>query len=164
MGWLFGPELRLHPACIKDAQRSGAAAKRGWCHTPKINGMEATPAASSAPRALERRHGKWTQAECDYAMLLIEHFTSGRLPGLLGGESLRTTLSECLACTPMRVTKKLSSTHAIGKCVFKLRGSLTNDERQALDAARRAFWRLSSLEGGRPVNLYLRRRFCPLIG
>ena len=39
----------------------------------------------------------------------------------------------------MRVTKKLSSTHAIGKCVFKLRGSLTNDERQALDAARRAF-------------------------
>ena len=117
--------------------------------------MEATPAASSAPRALERRHGKWTQAECDYAMLLIEHFTSGRLPGLLGGESLRTTLSECLACTPMRVTKKLSSTHAIGKCVFKLRGSLTNDERQALDAARRAF--LASVEprrrpSGEPVS------------
>ena len=79
--------------------------------------METAP-----PRALERRHGKWTQAECDYAMLLIAHFTSGRLPGLLGGESLRTTLSECLACTPMRVTKKLSSTHAIGKCCFKLRG------------------------------------------
>ena len=51
--------------------------------------------------------------------------------------------------------KKLSSTHAIGKCVFKLRGSLTNDERQALDAARRAF--LASVEprrrpSGEPVS------------
>jgi len=111
--------------------------------------METAP-----PRALERRHGKWTQAECDYAMLLIAHFTSGRLPGLLGGESLRTTLSECLACTPMRVTKKLSSTHAIGKCCFKLRGALSLEEKQALDAARGSF--LVSVEprrrpGGEPA-------------
>ncbi|KAH8096140.1 glycosyl transferase [Aureococcus anophagefferens] len=79
----------------------------------------------------ERRQGKWTTQECDYAMLLIEHFTSGSLPGLLGGESLRSTLSECLMCTPMRVTKKLSSTHAIGKCCFKKKGDLGPGDRAA---------------------------------
>ena len=77
-------------------------------------------------------------------MLLIEHFTSGRLPGLMGGESLRSSLSECLMCTPMRVTKKLSSTHAIGKCCFKKQGSLSPLERAELDESRRAF--LQSVE------------------
>lgn len=100
--------------------------------------------------AYERRQGKWTTQECDYAMLLIEHFTSGSLPGLLGGESLRSTLSECLMCTPMRVTKKLSSTHAIGKCCFKKKGDLGPGDRAALDAARLAF--LASVEKpGRPA-------------
>jgi len=87
----------------------------------------------------ERRQGKWTQAECNYAMLLIEHFTSGRLPGCAGGESLRTTLSECLMCTPMRITKKLSATHAIGKCCFKKKGELNAKERVELEASRAAF-------------------------
>jgi len=72
-------------------------------------------------------------------MLLIEHFTSGRLPGCSGGESLRTTLSECLMCTPMRITKKLSATHAIGKCCFKKKGELSAKERVKLEEARRAF-------------------------
>lgn len=94
-----------------------------------------------SPNSESRRQGKWTTEECEYCMLLIEHFTTGRLPGLLGGESLRSTLSECLRCTPMRVTKKLSATHAIGKCCFKKSGSLDGDERSSLDGARRAFLR-----------------------
>ena len=43
------------------------------------------------------RRGKWTQPECDYAAVIIEYFTDGRLPGLYGGESLRATLSELSA-------------------------------------------------------------------
>ena len=101
-------------------------------------------------RLIDRRQGKWTQAECEYAMLLIEHFTSGRLPGCAGGESLRTTLSECLTCTPMRITKKLSSTHAIGKCCFKKKGELTAKERVELEASRARF--IASVEK-RPARL-----------
>jgi len=90
------------------------------------------------------RRGKWTQPECDYAAAVIEHFSSGRLPGLSGGESLRATLSELLGCAPMRITKKLSSTRAHGKQCFKKRGELAARERVALEAARARF--LASLE------------------
>mmetsp|Transcript_6302 Transcript_6302/g.18623 ORF Transcript_6302/g.18623 Transcript_6302/m.18623 type:complete len:406 (+) Transcript_6302:318-1535(+) len=92
------------------------------------------------------RRGKWTQPECDYAAAVIEHFSSGRLPGLSGGESLRATLSELLGCAPMRITKKLSSTRAHGKQCFKKRGELAARERVALEAARARF--LASLEPG----------------
>lgn len=59
----------------------------------------------------------------------------------------------------MRVTKKLSATHAIGKCCFKKRGELLASERGELDEARRAF--LASVEprrrpsgsGGQPATM-----------
>lgn len=118
----------------------------GWLG--EASGSGSTAAAVNGGKAgassFERRQGKWTRAECEYAMLLIEHFTSGRLPGCSGGESLRTTLSECLMCTPMRITKKLSATHAIGKCCFKKKGELKAKERVDLEAARHAF--LASVE------------------
>lgn len=47
-------------------------------------------------------------------------------------------------CTPMRITKKLSATHAIGKCCFKKKGELSAKERVNLEAARHAF--LASVE------------------
>jgi hypothetical protein len=85
-------------------------------------------------------------SRCEYASLLLEHFRTGRLPGCSGGESLRTTLAECLQCTPMcvasskgRITKKLSSTHALGKSCFKKKGELTAQERVELESAREAF-------------------------
>ncbi|KAJ1450602.1 hypothetical protein M885DRAFT_532052 [Pelagophyceae sp. CCMP2097] len=101
-------------------------------------------AAKPTAEKFERRQGKWTRPECEYAAILIEHFTSGRLPGCAGGESLRTTLAECLMCTPMRITKKLSSTHAIGKSCFKKKGELSARERVSLDQARASF--LASVE------------------
>ena len=54
--------------------------------------MEATPAASSAPRALERRHGKWTQAECDYAMPTVMFKAVGKKPP--PGPARRTSTSD----------------------------------------------------------------------
>lgn len=115
-----------------------------WDESSQRDAPLLKPAANDPKKQLtgpkfERRQGKWTRAECEYAMLLIEHFTSGRLPGCSGGESLRTTLSECLMCTPMRITKKLSATHAIGKCCFKKKGELNAKERVDLEAARAAF-------------------------
>ena len=109
----------------------------------------APEAAAAAPAAGDAvRRGKWTAPECDYAALVIEHFGSGRLPGLAGGESLRATLSELLGCAPMRITKKLSATRAHGKQCFKKRGELGARDRVALERARARF--LASLDGGAP--------------
>jgi len=119
----------------------------GWAALDERLGDDggAAAAAAAAPgpappaAAANLRRGKWTQCECDYAGVVVEHFTAGTLPGLVGGESLRATLSELLSCAPMRITKKLSATRAHGKQTFRKRGELGARERVALEAARAAF-------------------------
>ncbi|KAH8083872.1 SET domain-containing protein [Aureococcus anophagefferens] len=90
-----------------------------------------------AGRALRR--GKWTKPEEHYAALVIDHFATGKLPGLTGGESLRLVLSDLLRCTRMRVTKELSQTKILRKSCFWPLGELTAEEHAELDAARDQF-------------------------
>jgi hypothetical protein len=86
-----------------------------------------------------RRGGKWTEAEENYAAMIIAHFSNGKAPGLRGGESLRKLLADLLECSPMRITKKFSRTRIVRKSSFKLLGELTAGEKAALDAARARF-------------------------
>ena len=95
--------------------------------------------AASAPAAGALRRGKWTKPEEHYAALVIDHFATGKLPGLTGGESLRLVLSDLLRCTRMRVTKKLSQTKILRKSCFWPLGELTAEEHAELDAARDQF-------------------------
>ncbi|KAH8059193.1 hypothetical protein JL722_5747 [Aureococcus anophagefferens] len=86
-----------------------------------------------------RRGGKWTEAEENYAAMIIAHFSNGKAPGLRGGESLRKLLADLLQCSPMRITKKFSRTRIVRKSSFKLLGELTAGEKAELDAARARF-------------------------
>ncbi|KAH8074954.1 SET domain-containing protein [Aureococcus anophagefferens] len=95
--------------------------------------------AAPAPAAGALRRGKWTKPEEHYAALVIDHFATGKLPGLTGGESLRLVLSDLLRCTRMRVTKKLSQTKILRKSCFWPLGELTAEEHAELDAARDQF-------------------------
>jgi len=95
--------------------------------------------AAPAPAAGARRRGRWTKPEEHYAALVIDHFATGKLPGLSGGESLREVLSDLLRCTRMRVTKKLSQTKILRKSSFWPLGELTAEEQAELDAARDQF-------------------------
>lgn len=63
------------------------------------------------------RRGKWTYEEEAYVMKMIEFFQDGLLP-IAPGATLRSYLSEKLHCDPMRITKKFTGPHCIGKRVF----------------------------------------------
>ncbi|KAG5190616.1 hypothetical protein JKP88DRAFT_143084, partial [Tribonema minus] len=91
----------------------------------------------------ELRRGKWTQEEDAYARRLIAEFKAGLLP-LTDGTTLRTFLSIMLNCDPMRISKKFTGAHCIGKQVFR-RDQAAVDAR-APAAAARARTELASLE------------------
>ncbi|KAH8082861.1 SET domain-containing protein [Aureococcus anophagefferens] len=99
------------------------------------------PASKKRKAAGEKppRGGKWTEAEENYAAMIIAHFSNGKAPGLRGGESLRKLLADLLQCSPMRITKKFSRTRIVRKSSFKLLGELTAGEKAELDAARARF-------------------------
>ncbi|KAH8098979.1 SET domain-containing protein [Aureococcus anophagefferens] len=95
--------------------------------------------ASKKRKAAASGGGKWTEAEENYAAMIIAHFSNGKAPGLRGGESLRKLLADLLQCSPMRITKKFSRTRIVRKSSFKLLGELTAGEKAELDAARARF-------------------------
>ncbi|KAK7230574.1 DNA binding protein [Aureococcus anophagefferens] len=116
----------------RTAPRRRARTRRGAGRGRRRAGADAAPARGRAP-------GKWTKPEEHYAALVIDHFATGKLPGLTGGESLRLVLSDLLRCTRMRVTKKLSQTKILRKSCFWPLGELTAEEHAELDAARDQF-------------------------
>lgn len=82
------------------------------------NGREKSKSndTSYIPSASLRR-GKWTYEEEAYVMKMIDFFQAGLLP-IAPGTTLRSYLSEKLHCDPMRITKKFTGPHCIGKRVF----------------------------------------------
>lgn len=83
------------------------------------------------------RRGKWTSAESHFAMMMIDLFMAGIMPSISNGTTLRAFLARRLGCAPMRITKKFShsTTHGIGKCVFKRRTEPTQRQEEELAAA-----------------------------
>lgn len=65
----------------------------------------------------QKRKGKWTNEEENYAALLIDEFVNSRIRGLEEGTTLRSFLAEKLNCDPMRITKKFCGTKCLGKRV-----------------------------------------------
>jgi len=55
----------------------------------------------------QRRIGKWTTEEENYARKIIEYFNTGRLE-LPEGATLRAVVANAVSCDPMRVTKKIA--------------------------------------------------------
>lgn len=75
---------------------------------------------ADAQQATQMRKGKWTKEESAYCDRLIEEFKNGNLP-LTEGTTLRTFLSKLLNCDPMRISKKYTGDHCIGKIIFRRR-------------------------------------------
>lgn len=66
----------------------------------------------------DKRRGKWTEEEKEYADRLIEEFKKGSLSDCENNTTLRSYLMKKLHCDkPMRITKKYSG-EKIGKLVF----------------------------------------------
>mmetsp|Transcript_34593 Transcript_34593/g.35272 ORF Transcript_34593/g.35272 Transcript_34593/m.35272 type:complete len:182 (+) Transcript_34593:30-575(+) len=94
--------------------------------------------------SLEDRTGKWTIEEEEYASKLIELFIAGRLidGSLHFSQTLRSYLARKLNCKPMRISKKYTKQHLLGKryefgCLHNI--SLVNEEFETLKRLERKF-------------------------
>jgi hypothetical protein len=85
---------------------------------PPIYAVVSTSTAASFPQQPQRRSGKWTVEEEEYANILIEVFNRGAVfEDLQNGITLRSFLSRKLFCEPMRISKKFAG-KGIGKKVY----------------------------------------------
>lgn len=55
---------------------------------------------------MNKRRGKWTAEEEEYALFIIQEFEKGTLRECENGTTLRSFLSRKLHCAPMRISKK----------------------------------------------------------
>jgi hypothetical protein len=84
---------------------------------PYVVGSTSTTAFPQQPPP-QRRSGKWTVEEEEYANLLIELFNRGSVfEEIQNGVTLRSFLSRKLFCAPMRISKKFAG-KGIGKKVY----------------------------------------------
>lgn len=65
------------------------------------------------------RAGQWTREEEDYAAKIGDLFAKGIVPNVPEGMTMRSLLATLLNCSPMRVSKKYSGEHAIGKRSYR---------------------------------------------
>ena len=85
----------------------------------------------------QRRTGRWTPGEEQYAAALMKAFDTACLP-LPEGMMLRAFLAKALQCDPMRITKKFAGNAAIGKQVYA-------SQRTSLDLGARELLALAEL-------------------
>lgn len=61
-------------------------------------------------QSMNKRRGKWTAEEEDYALFIVREFEKGTLREAENGTTLRSFLSRKLHCQPMRISKKYAGT------------------------------------------------------
>ena len=100
---------------VAAASSSAPTAKQ----TAKSSAKQSSSSATHAPR-----RGKWTPNEEKYLNLVVKLFYCGLLK-IQHGTPLRIFLSKCLACSPMRISKKFTGKEAIGKVRYKVEARMS---------------------------------------
>ena len=99
-------------------------------------------------QAVNKRRGKWTIEEEEYANKLIEAFKTGSIQDCVDGCTLRSFLATKLQCAPMRISKKFAGT-SVGKLIYvksDKQGRNCRQQRRAERAAERAARALHQLD------------------
>jgi hypothetical protein len=95
-----------HLAAIKPVIQSPPSASR--C-------TESFVCTDAVYESRRRQCGKWTKEEQAFADRLISDFEKGVSRGVENGQTLRTHLAERLRCDPLRISKRFSGVHRLGK-------------------------------------------------
>jgi PAS domain S-box-containing protein len=127
MNGMFGPGMPSHAMLGKNGLVGGR--QMSMPAFPASQGimsmgqpiMSAAPTMMFPPRhmkqAVNKRRGKWTNEEEEYANKLIEAFKTGSIQDCEDGCTLRSFLATKLQCAPMRISKKFAGT-SVGKLIY----------------------------------------------